>query len=63
MNNNSNKYRVSIYLGKENYETLEPIAELFGMNVAQLTRVIFDTGLQLVKATEKELLTDGKSKS
>jgi len=47
------RYRVSVYLGKENYTEIEKLANFFGISVSQMTRVILDTGLQLSKSLEK----------
>lgn len=69
MNKASNKYRVSVYLGKENYQQLEPMANMFGVSISAMVKIIFDTGMQIVKVTEKEidktmegLVNNGKSK-
>lgn len=53
------KYRINIYLGKENYEMLEKYAQQMMLPVATLCRVIFATGLEVSKALEKEVKNDG----
>lgn len=52
-------YRVNVYLGKENYTEIEKLANFFGISVAQMTRVILDTGIQLTKSLEKGAFGDG----
>ena len=47
------RYRVSVYLGKENYEQLEGLAVALNIPVASMTRVLIDTGFQVAKAIEK----------
>ena len=55
------RYRVTIYLGKENYEKIEDLAQFLGLPVATMTRVILETGLNLSAALEvaKEVSEDG----
>ena len=47
------RYRVSVYLGKENYEPLEGLAVALNLPVASMTRVLIETGFQVAKAIEK----------
>ena len=47
------RYRVSVYLGKENYEQLEGLAVALNIPVASMTRVLIETGFQVAKAIEK----------
>jgi len=47
------KYRVSIYLGKENYEQLEKIANMMAIPVSTLCKIIFATGMEVSKQIEK----------
>lgn len=46
------RYRVSVYLGKDNYTTIKELADALGISVAQMTRVMIDTGLQIAKSVE-----------
>ena len=52
-------YRVNVYLGKENYNQIKALADLMGMSVAQMTRVIIDTGMQISKSLEKGVFGNG----
>ncbi len=56
---NKHKYRVSIYLGKDNYEELQSIAEKMMIPIATLCKIIFATGLELSKQIEKGALSNG----
>ena len=47
------RYRVSVYLGKENYEQLERLAVGLNLPVASMTRVLIETGFQVARAIEK----------
>lgn len=47
------RYRVSVYLGKENYERLEGLAVALNLPVASMTRVLIETGFQVARAIEK----------
>lgn len=40
-------YRVSVYLGKKNYEELEALADFLGLSVATITRIMVCTGMQI----------------
>lgn len=55
------RYRVTIYLGKENYEKIEELAHFLGLPVATMTRVILETGLNISTALEigKEIGENG----
>lgn len=53
MPQSKHKYRVSIYLGKENYEELEKIADKMMIPVSTLCKIIFATGFELSKQIEK----------
>lgn len=46
------RYRVNVYLGKDNYATIENLANALGISVSQMTRVMIDTGLQIAKSVE-----------
>ena len=59
MAQNKHKYRVSIYLGKENYEDLEKIASKMMIPVATLCKIIFATGLEMSKQIEKGATNNG----
>lgn len=54
------RYRVSVYLGKENYEQLEGLADLLNLPVASMTRVLIETGFQVARAIEKGDQNNGK---
>ena len=47
------RYRVSVYLGKENYEKLEALAIGLNLPVSSMTRVLIETGFQIARAIEK----------
>lgn len=47
------KYRVSIYLGKELYETLGVLADEIGIPLASLCRVLLQTGKEFADTIEK----------
>lgn len=49
----NHKYRVSLYLGKDNYEELEKIANTMMIPVATLCKIIFATGMEVSKQIEK----------
>ena len=53
MNKNNNKYRLTIYLGKELYEKLSEISNMLGIPLSTTTRIILQTGLQISEALEK----------
>lgn len=53
MNKYNNKYRLTIYLGKENYEKLSQISEMLGIPLSTTTRIILETGMQISEALEK----------
>ena len=53
MNKNNNKYRITIYLGKENYEKLSQISEMLGIPLSTTTRILLETGMQIGEALEK----------
>ena len=54
------KYRVSVYLGKENYELLCKMANLMNMPLSTLTRVMIDTGIMLSQIMPKEGANNGE---
>lgn len=60
------KYRVSVYLGKELYETLNGMANFMQLPLATATRILLETGVQVGTAIDKkntkELRKYGKSK-
>ena len=53
MNKNNNKYRLTIYLGKELYEKLSQISDMLGIPLSTTTRILLQTGLQIGEALEK----------
>lgn len=46
-------YRVNIYLGKENYEELQQVADKMMIPVSTLCKIIFATGLEMSRQIEK----------
>lgn len=48
------KYRVSIYLGKEGFETLTAMAHSMQIPLASATRIIIDTGLSMAKVFDRK---------
>ena len=55
MNKNNNKYRLTLYLGKENYEKLSQISEMLGIPLSTAARILLETGMQIGEALEKEV--------
>ena len=53
MNKNNNKYRLTIYLGKQLYEKLSQISDMLGIPLSTTTRIILQTGLQIAETLEK----------
>ena len=53
MNKYNNKYRITIYLGKENFEKLSQISEMLGIPLSTTTRILLETGMQIGEALEK----------
>lgn len=47
------RYRVNVYLGKEAYDQMQELANVVGLPVATMTRVIIETGLQIARQVEK----------
>lgn len=47
------RYRVNVYLGKEAYDQMKDLADVVGLPVATMTRVIIETGLQIARQVEK----------
>lgn len=58
MTQSKHKYRVSIYLGKELYEELQKSAEIMGISVATLAKILLNTGNELSKTLERKV-SDG----
>lgn len=40
-------YKVNVYLGKKNYQTLKELSELLKMPIATIVRVTLDFGLDM----------------
>ena len=59
MNKNNNKYRITIYLGKENFEKLSQISEMLGIPLSTTTRILLETGMQIGEALEKGVNLNG----
>ena len=61
MNKNNNKYRLTIYLGKELFEKLTQVSEMLGIPLSTATRILLETGIQIGEALEKGVnLNDNK---
>lgn len=60
MNKYNNKYRLTIYLGKEVYENLKQLSEFLGVPLSTSARIILQTGLQISHALEKEVKKNEK---
>lgn len=60
------KYRVSIYLGKDLYETLNGMARFLDLPMATMTKILLQTGVQIGNALDAKSTEDlkkyGKSK-
>lgn len=60
------KYRVSLYLGKELYETISGMAQFMNIPVATATRILLETGVHLANTIDKQSVQEvrnyGKSK-
>ena len=52
-------YRVSVYIGKENYERLENLGKPLGFSVATMARLMLATGMQMANIDEKGAMFDG----
>lgn len=48
------KYRVSIYLGKEGFETITAMAHSMQIPLASATRILIDTGLSMSKVLDRK---------
>ena len=53
MNKYNNKYRLTIYLGKELYEKLTKLSNMIGIPLSTTTKILLQTGLQIGEALEK----------
>ena len=53
------KYRVSIYLGKELYTQLEQMANIMGVSVATITKIVLNTGYEFARTMDKKLQEKG----
>lgn len=53
MNKYNNKYRLTIYLGKELYEKLTQLSNMIGIPLSTTTKILLQTGLQIGEALEK----------
>lgn len=53
MNKYNNKYRLTIYLGKELYEKLAQLSDMLGIPLSTTTKILLQTGLQIGEALEK----------
>lgn len=47
------KYRVTVYLGKENYQKVEQMAKLIDVSPSTLVKMMFDFGMQVTDTMEK----------
>lgn len=54
-------YRVTLYLGKENYERLGTYAKVLNMPIATLCRVLLETGLSFADIEESKKQRSGKN--
>ena len=59
MNKNNNKYRITIYLGKENFEKLSQISEMLGIPLSTTNRILLETCIQIGEALEKGVNLNG----
>lgn len=50
MDKNNNKYRLTLYLGKELHDELTQISVLLGLPLGTTTRIILQTGLEIIKS-------------
>lgn len=53
------KYRVNVYLGKEVYQELDQDAEIMGISISTLTKILITTGYQFAKGVEKRFKKGG----
>ena len=53
------KYRVGVYLGKEVYQELDQDAEIMGISISTLTKILITTGYQFAKGVEKRFKKGG----
>jgi len=52
------KYRVTIYLGKDLYKTLDGMARFLNMPMATITRILLQTGVEVGNALDKRTMED-----
>lgn len=48
-------YRVTVYLGKKNYNTLKQMSDMLNIPVATIAKIMLDTGMQIGDALERGL--------
>ena len=53
MNKYNNKYRLTIYLGKETYEKLAQLSNMIGIPLSTTAKILLQTGMQIGEALEK----------
>lgn len=54
------KYRVSLYLGKELYETIYGVSQFLNLPVATTTRILLETGVHLANSLDKQSVNEVK---
>lgn len=59
----ANNYKVQVYLGKENYTRIKGIADLMGISVPTMTKIILNTGLEISQQLERRVKESGKQQS
>ena len=59
MEKNNNKYRLTLYLGKELHDELTQISVLLGLPLGTTTRIILQTGLEIINVLDKEVNKNG----
>lgn len=59
MPQSKHKYRVSIYLGKEIYENLSDMANVIGISLSTMAKLILTTGYELSKKLDNDFSKKG----
>lgn len=55
MAQSKHKYRVSVYLGKDLYNDMEQIAEVLGLSIASVAKLMLDNGFAFAKTLERSV--------
>lgn len=56
------KYRTTVYLGKELYFSLQETADMLGISISTLCKILLKTGYEIGNSIERNITGNGKSK-